>query len=582
MTELIPAPFWQQLVKYPLITVELELCFIILLLFVKFGGQTRWLRPFHLWFRKTARRQGRAVLWITAIAIVAHLCALPVLRTPVPGIHDEFSYLLAADTFASGRLANPTHPLWIYFESFHIDQFPTYASMYPPAPGFAMALGILLGSPIVGVWLSTAALCAAICWMLQAWVPPKWAFAGGLLAVARIGVFSYWANTYWGGSVAALGGCLLWGAFGRFRRTAEIRHAVWMGIGLIILGTSRPYEGFWVSLPVAAAMGWWALTRRHPVQGMFWRGLVALSIVLGVGAAAMGYYNWRVFGSPLTMPYTVNRKVYSIAPTFPWEQFGPVPNYNHRVMRDFYTTYETGGFQSERTWQNFLRLERVKAFTVWVFFLGPALTAPLIVFLIGAFRKRTDLLWPAAGLGMLLLGLAIVSWPTNPHYYSPATGCLYAVLMEGLRRIYVWRRNRGFPGKPVALACMTACVAVLAVRVSGQPLNVPQVNNTTPVPWHAAETFPLINRQRVINALRRRGGKHLVIVRYSPSHLPHQEYVYNDANIDTADIVWAREFENPLRNLPLVNYFRDRSIWLFQPDLSPVITPYPITPQPVQ
>lgn len=90
---------------------------------------------------RLAERKNLSVFSVTAAALLLPLSLLWMLPVPVPRIHDEFANLLAADTFAHGRLTNPTHPLWLFFDTIHVNQHPTYMSKYPPAQGAVLAIG---------------------------------------------------------------------------------------------------------------------------------------------------------------------------------------------------------------------------------------------------------------------------------------------------------------------------------------------------------------------------------------------------------------------------------------------------------
>jgi hypothetical protein len=83
--------------------------------------------------------------------------------------------------------------------------------------------------------------------------------------------------------------------------------------------------------------------------------------------------------------------------------------------------------------------------------------------------------------------------------------------------------------------------------------------------WNIAQQNRYARRQKVIAQLQHEGGRHLIIVRYAADVSNSVEWVYNQADIDNAQIVWARE-TTTTEDRVLMNYFKDRRVWLLRID----------------
>jgi hypothetical protein len=536
------------------------------------AGERFW----RVWSRMARILVRRRILLFGLLIVLPMLLRallLPLWPIPAPYVQDEFSYLLQADTFAHGRVANPSHPLGEFFESGQILVRPSYASKYPPAHSLMMAIGQrLFGHPWFGVWLSCGLLLAAIYWALEGWLPAQWAMFGVLLALPLCSA-SYWMNSYMGGSVAALGGALVLGAFPRLARRKQPGAAWLLSVGVLILMFSRPYEGLLVCVPVFAA----CLYSRVTVWA--WARIAAVGIV---GVAMLGFYNERVAGSPLRLPHTEYESQYLSSRVFTFQALGSPKQFRYDYMRILDEVWE------RRQWENahrlrflidrplqwiaaagmfaggtgaFLPLVAIRASAVEP---GPVLTLANTtqIFLKGAMVMLPVFFFVPARrtrLVMIVLACAVlgsfVSAPFYQHYEAPALAALLVVVSATYWRLRVVNPT---------LAILLPVAAIGMSLLDG----VPEVFRTSAISAVSA-------RGRLEDSVKSNPGRHLIIVRYSggPLH-PIEEWVYNGADIDGQQVVWAHDL-GPLENRRLTGYFKDRSVWLFQPNVDPEwIAPY--------
>ncbi len=520
---------------------------------------------------KLAQHTGWSMLLLTLLPIALRLALLPQYPIPSPNVTDDFSYLLLADTLRHFRLANPSHPLHQFFETFFVLQEPTYSSIFPLGQGIILALGwIIFGHPWAGVALSIGALCALCYWMLRAWTTPGWALVGGLLAVIQFGPLNQWMNSFWGGAVSACAGCLVFGALPRLREAPSARDAVplgfGLGLGLALQLLARPYEFIFL---LASAVLFLLPSFRKITK------LLPAFLVLLPAMALILLQNKQVTGSWTTLPYMLSQYQYGVPATFT-VQPNPIPQ--RQLTREQQLDYEiqaqTHGPSTDtfRTfWDRFTSRVRFYRF----FFLAPLYLA-LPAFLL-ALRERRYV-WVV--LTLIIFSIGSNFYPYFYTHYIAAVTCLFVLVsVTALERLSHFN-IRGTPvGQAAARLILFLCAAHFVfwygLHLSGsQPLYAAMTPYET---WDAINHDDPDGRIAINKQLAQYPGKQLVFVRYYPPH-EFREWVHNLADIDASRIVWARDL-GAEENEILRRYYPDRTAWLLEPDFRPPrLTPY--RPQP--
>ncbi len=483
---------------------------------------------------------------------------LPTLRTSgvvLPQEYDEFSYLLGADTFRQGRLTNPPHPLAPFFETMHELSAPTYASKYPPGQSLQLAAGEWLGAPIFGVWITGGLLAMAAAWMLRALAPATWAAAGGLLASWQWCALTYWGRSYWGGSLFALAGMLVFGGLVRFWKKPGAAAAWGMGMGAGVMALTRPYEGLWFCAVPAGAAAWRLLEWKMENEKWGKKFLVATAAALPViaGLAFLFIYNQAVTGHALEFPHRVyQQQMEPDVGVFVWDHPTPpsanrnpelsyqIRRFNPQVMLDPAVNL-AAVFKSHLT----TALPRLAGFFLPGLF-GIGAIGALLSF--ATWRNPVGRL-ALASLGSFFIMLGTLRFFGFPHYAAAWTAPLGALIVLGFRELCAiqWRGQRCLLIF-FAIALPTWAVVVMAKQT---------LRGSPPALW-------ALDRQDLIDSLeQKRAPDHsgdVVFVMMAEGQPAFAEWVYNGPDIDQQPVIFARSL-GPARDAEVARYYPGRRLW---------------------
>ena len=398
----------------------------------------------------------------------------------------------------------------------------------------------LTGVPWVGVWLSMGVLCALVCWALQGWLPAVWALAGAMIAVLHIGIVSYWTESYWGGACTAIGGALLIGALPRLIERPRASMALVFALGLAVLANTRPFEGLVFAVVCSGYLVFDWARMKVPIGRVRSRAILPMALLLIPVGAWMAYYNVRVTGHALELPYVLHDRQYALLEPVLWQtQIRPAPAYSNEVLRDF---WQADLKEKQKAHQNILLAHLWDLAAVAGFFLGWPLAACILLVARPLWRD------PVARVALVLAALSYAGPALDtrlfPHYAAAETVLAYIVAACALRAL----RN-AWPGVDGAYLMWGALV--IFVLPTGLGLLTPGNRYVS----GSAEYLINAKHAKVEEQLNRQPGRQLVLVRYGPRHEIYEELVYNHADIDASKIVWARSL-GAEKDAGLIRHFR--------------------------
>jgi hypothetical protein len=146
---------------------------------------------------------------------------------------------------------------------------------------------------------------------------------------------------------------------------------------------------------------------------------------------------------------------------------------------------------------------------------------------------------------------------------------LLILLVQSLRYLRLWASRNLHGGNSAGrFVVLALCGSVIGVGLAADAVRIYQARTPDRIQARNARKGRLES-----DLLANHPGRHVIFVRYTGTQSPHEEWIYNLADIDAEPVIWAQDMGAD--NTRLMAYYPDRSFWIFQPDVDPgLLTPY--------
>ena len=470
-----------------------------------------------------------------------------------PAYHDEYSYLFQAQTFLSGRLANPSHPTAPgYFDQMHVlNDDGVFASRYFPGTGAWIAPFVAIGHPYWGHWLAGMLTAVITFWIGKELDGRLTGMIAGL-GVALCPGIAVFGNLLLAHHPTMLGLAIFQLAFLRMMRTRTFRAGLAAGCGLSFAMLCRPMTAAGVGLPFGLWLLWSTFRAQEPLRVRI-ASVAALSVPLICGFIVLAVYNKATTHSALETPYQRYTDIYTPKHVY---GFHNVVRGGARVGPKVIAAYDN--WATNLTPGTAVKNVKARMLASWNWTLA---AVPLI----GAAIALIGLGWPlTVPWRLLVASIVCLHLAHVPYWYDGImhwhyvfeSAALWLLVFAGgsSRFIRKWSRERRY-------AMLPWWLGVVAVSLIPQYLTVESL-------WQSrvkVEIHTTAFSRKKHQSFRATVAAHvhqlpaIVLVKPSPQDL-HIDYIINEPRLN-ADILFGRYRDHCETHV--AEHFPERTIYVY-------------------